>query len=437
MSDQEKWERIKGEQQSILKRDLAEEIEGKEVTDEEAERIICAELEDEDVDEYLVDCAVLSCTSAVWDDFPLSDGEKVHIEGAEKKTKDDKPTGILRVWENPMYTNGLHHANVTDTKQGLNILPFSCNCMEPATTEQEQKIIEYMDKCKKSGVCQYLMDLEEEWENIDFSESEHIAMNAIPTYKEFSDVDATTSIGGVNVGSLGIGGLKSGRKQGITMTSVLFCKHGGFIYPVDSGQGVSLYGNVGLGDSTVAFLMIHEGNVGLRVNNNGTLTIGYGYDFTRESDPQTFNKYFYIDEDGRIQKKAELKEDEAVETIYLAAEKKDILRGIDAFINGTGAGNDKRPLEFNQNQYDALFSFFYSNGPNVFTDGKYEEWTSEGGELASRAEARKRLKEYLIEENGNYDAITIEKLFVDCKGGNLSYEYEYRRKEEAELFMSE
>ena len=130
--------------------DFAEEIEGKEVTDEEAERIICAEFEGEDVDEYLVDGAVLSCTSAVWHDFPLSVGEKVHIEGAEKKTKDDKPTGILRVWENPMYTNGLHHANVTDTKQGLNILPFSCNCMEPATTEQEQKIIEYMDKCKKA-----------------------------------------------------------------------------------------------------------------------------------------------------------------------------------------------------------------------------------------------------------------------------------------------
>lgn len=109
--------------------------------------------------------------------------------------------------------------------------------------------------------------------------------------------------------------------------------------------------------------MRHEGNVGLRVNDDGTITIGYGYDFTKESDPETFNKYFYIDEDGKIQKKAELEEDDAVKTIYFAAEKKGILQGVDNFINGTGAGNEEKPLKFNQNQYDALFSFFIQMGP--------------------------------------------------------------------------
>lgn len=73
----------------------------------------------------------------------------------------------------------------------------------------------------------------------------------------------------------------------------------------------------------------------------------------------------------------------------------------------------------------------------MFTDDVYNLWKSKGGEMADRAEARKNLKEYLIENNGNYDAEKIEELFVDCKGGNLKYEYTDRRKAEAELFMSE
>ncbi len=240
MSDQERWEKEKEEQQSILKHDFAKEMAGREVTDEEAETIVCTELMNDYMDEYLVDGAVLSCTSAVWDDFPLSGNESVHIEGVEKKTKEDKPTGILRVWENPMYINNLHHANVTDTKQGLNIMPFPCNCKEAALSEKKEEIRKNKADCQKNGVCKYLMDLEEEWENIDFNEQEYMALEDSSFYREFVDVNATESIGVVNVGSLGIGNLKNGRKQGITMTSVLFCKHGGFIYPVTSGQKSNL-----------------------------------------------------------------------------------------------------------------------------------------------------------------------------------------------------
>lgn len=173
MSDQERWEKEKEEQQSILKHDMAEEIEGREVTDEEAEHIICKELKDEDDHEYLVNGAVLSCTSAVWEDFPLSGNEGVHIEGAEKKTKDDKPTGILRVWENPLTesSNGKeqhHYATIADTVKFQNVSPFLCNCKQPANEEQKQKIKENMDECRKHGVCQYLMELEEAWENCEF-----------------------------------------------------------------------------------------------------------------------------------------------------------------------------------------------------------------------------------------------------------------------------
>jgi len=258
MSDKERWEEEKEELQFQLKFAMARETEAgpllessaaakeaagkedaeEEITIKEIDSIICERLKDSEADEYLVDGAILSCTSATWKDFDLSDG-KVHIEGAEEKEKEGKPTGYLRVWENPMYSNGFHHANVTDTKQGLNIMPFSCNCKEPALSDQEMEISRNKADCQRNGVCKYLMDLEEEWENINFSESLYISKDneEIPSYKEFEDIDATTSIGAVNVGSLGIRGLQNGKKQGIIMTSVLFCKHGGFIYPVTSGQG--------------------------------------------------------------------------------------------------------------------------------------------------------------------------------------------------------
>ena len=60
-------------------------------------------------------------------------------------------------------------------------------------------------------------------------------------------------------------------------------------------------------------------------------------------------------------------------------------------------------LKFNQNQYDALLSYFYNNGAYVFSQTAYDSWIDQGGEKAKRAEARKELKEYLIAHNGNYN----------------------------------
>ena len=70
--------------QSSLMRDYAEEIKGRDVTDEEAESIICDELKDNDDDEYLVDGTLLTCTSAKWEDFELFVG-KVHIDRGREK----------------------------------------------------------------------------------------------------------------------------------------------------------------------------------------------------------------------------------------------------------------------------------------------------------------------------------------------------------------
>jgi hypothetical protein len=93
-----------------------------------------------------------------------------------------------------------------------------------------------------------------------------------------------------------------------------------------------------------------------------------------------------------------------------------------------------KPLVLYQNQYDALFSYFYSNGKNVFSNSKYNEWIGYGGEYANRAKARKDLKDYLINNNGIYNSNKIIDLFVKSKGANINYDYKDRRETEANVF---
>lgn len=223
MGDEERWEKEKEEQQSFLKREFAEELEGKKVSDEEAERIICAELKDDDKEEYLVDGAVLACTKATWDNFPLSDGD-IEIDGVGEKRKQGEPTEYLRAFENPIAVNNLRYATVADTKQGWNIMPFPCNCKEPALPAQEITIRENKVDCQSHGVCKYLMDLEEEWENCDFkeilsfSESEEL-------YEDFRDQETDSGQGDILMSEIRKRKTVQ-EKKGITMTSILFCKHG-------------------------------------------------------------------------------------------------------------------------------------------------------------------------------------------------------------------
>ena len=171
-----------------------------------------------------------------------------------------------------------------------------------------------------------------------------------------------------------------------------------------------------------------------RINDNGTITIGYGYDFTQESDPNMFNKYLKVASNGKIIVTGEMSYEDAKATIKKAADKLGIISALDDFINGKGYGNKVKPLMLNQNQYDALFSYFYSNGKNVFTDSKYNEWIELGGERAKRAEARKELRDYLINQNGDYNADMITYLFVESKGANIKYDYRSRRETEANVF---
>jgi hypothetical protein len=231
MNDKERQERDKENRQLILRFDLARETLDGAITEAMINEEICKRLQDDTHDEYLVDGALLTCTRAKWGDFILSDGESIKIDRLSDKLKTGIPTGNLYVRENPVFSNGLSHATVADTIQDKNIFPFPCNCMESANPAQEKKIKANKNDCQKRGVCKYLMDLEEEWENINFE----------TPYAKFPDIDASSpnaSIGSVNVVE-SQGRTMSEIKEGITMTSVLFCRHGGFIYPLTSGQRLS------------------------------------------------------------------------------------------------------------------------------------------------------------------------------------------------------
>ena len=145
--------------------------------------------------QYLVDGAVLKCTAATTDDFTYAEGETVVLEN-----KDDEVCNItLDVHENPMNINGLTYATIKDTIQNVNIVAPKCNCCLAADRDAERNSI--------------------------------------------FEVDGTTYLTKTNIAqspfTAGVGKILDvviEESEGITMTSVLFCKHGGLIMPVTSGQ---------------------------------------------------------------------------------------------------------------------------------------------------------------------------------------------------------
>ncbi len=110
--------------------------------------------------------------------------------------------------ENPTSDiNGLHFATTADVVKKHNI-PFFGNCSRlPDNVREKQLFYGLCGDEYKDGTCKLLMNLESVWENYEIGQ----------TFLEFPDDDNKD-------------------KTGITMTSILFCKHGGFVYPVTSGQ---------------------------------------------------------------------------------------------------------------------------------------------------------------------------------------------------------
>ena len=196
-------------------------------------------IEENKYQQYLVDGAVLRCDQAMTDDVVFTEwGEKVVLENKA----DEVCNIILNVSENPVYEdddsensmtiNGLRYAIVKDTIKNVNIIVPKCNCRLAADREKEEERIRNDLDRNKNGVCMHLMRLNEEWDNYEVKDAKGFA---IKYAKRVNVAPSPFSAGAGRV-------LDESEDvvweevEGITMTSVLFCKHGGLIMPVTSGQ---------------------------------------------------------------------------------------------------------------------------------------------------------------------------------------------------------
>lgn len=176
----------------------------------------------------MVDGAILTCTNCTIEDKYIGSKDSIVEYGYFAPTDEsidrdgllnveNKALGRLKVTENPKAeANSLRYATIKDCVQEKNI-PYFGNCQRGPDSKTEMDIFDAIHKeenqgleKRKAGSCKYLMKLESEWENYEIGQS----------FLAFDDDE-------------------KGRQTGITMTSMLFCKHGGFIYPVTSGQIIS------------------------------------------------------------------------------------------------------------------------------------------------------------------------------------------------------
>ncbi|MBD5530674.1 MAG: lysozyme [Lachnospiraceae bacterium] len=180
--------------------------------------------EEDKYNEYLVDGAVLWCDQATLEDFELPDGEKIVLELETIISPEIRCWSVLKITENPMSVNGKIYATVRDTVKGENVMPFRCNCKQKVNRDAEAERIQSDPECGKYGVCRHLMQLNEKWDN----------MPRETGYMKLKDGIPNTTAGVADV--LGSDSGLWVAEEGITMTSVLFCKHGGLIRAIRSGQ---------------------------------------------------------------------------------------------------------------------------------------------------------------------------------------------------------
>ncbi len=196
-------------------------------------------VEDNIYQQYLVDGAVLRCNQAMTDDVVFTEwGEKVVLENKA----DEVCNIILNVPENPVYEdddsensmmiNGLRYATVKDTIKNINIIVPKCNCRLAADRDEEEKRIRNDTDRNKNGVCMHLMRLNEEWDNFEVKDKEGFRIK----YAKRVNVAPSPFSAGAGWMLDGSEDVVEEAVEGITMTSVLFCKHGGLIMPVTSGQ---------------------------------------------------------------------------------------------------------------------------------------------------------------------------------------------------------
>lgn len=167
-----------------------------------------AELYSKDHDEYLVNGAILKCSMAK-DGYKLLHGKLYNVPSPDTTT-------VLNVTENPRAKccGHFYHATKKDRKAEINIPPFRCNCDREPHNDKEWDKLEKDESCLIEGTCKALIDLCDEWDNLPTKKS----------YMMFWNEDM------------------QGMVPGITMSSMLFCRHGGIITPDESGQTVWPYG---------------------------------------------------------------------------------------------------------------------------------------------------------------------------------------------------
>lgn len=108
-----------------------------EVSEKEIETVLSSYSSNEK--EYLVDGAVLMCDKAKRGAVKVNIGNTV-VEFEGNNSMSYKYTR-LNVEENGQNSNGLYAATVGDTVQGVNIIPFKCNCVvEPDRQWEIDKI---------------------------------------------------------------------------------------------------------------------------------------------------------------------------------------------------------------------------------------------------------------------------------------------------------
>ena len=151
-------------------------------------------------DEYLVSGAQLRCSMAT--------SKKMTIEGRTYVPENPSETTYLECEENRMESGGGKvNATTKDCVVYKNIKPFRCNCRVGPCDDEEKDMLLVDESCLTDGTCKALIDLSEHWDNYP---------SQIPHFR-YNDE-------------------RFGEVSGITMMSMLFCKHGGIITPVTSGQ---------------------------------------------------------------------------------------------------------------------------------------------------------------------------------------------------------
>lgn len=151
---------------------------------------------------YLVEGAVLRCTRCTLEPQTPFDKEFQAPAGSDRV--------VLKTRKNQRARNemGQRFATLEDSEKFQNIEPFG-NCKNPPDREKEKaavRLAEESEELRALGTCRYMMELNGEWENL---------------------IQDT--------GYEGEPGVDLEKIKTITMEAILFCKHGGFIYPIDSG----------------------------------------------------------------------------------------------------------------------------------------------------------------------------------------------------------